>query len=35
MAEAPARFARIDADQGREAVWDDVRAAVLNGRAAA
>ena len=26
--EAPARFARIDADQPREAVWRDVRAAV-------
>ncbi len=28
MAEAPARFARIDAAQAREAVWRDVRAAV-------
>ena len=27
-AEAPARFARIDADQPRDAVWRDVRAAV-------
>lgn len=30
MAEAPARFARINADQPREAVWADVQAAVLN-----
>lgn len=28
MAEAPARFARIDAAQAREAVWRDVRAAI-------
>ena len=26
--EAPARFARIDADQPRDAVWRDVQAAV-------
>jgi dTMP kinase len=35
MAETPARFARINADQSREAVWDDVQAAVLGRRRAA
>ena len=35
MAEMPARFARINADQPREAVWAEVRAAVLTGRVAA
>jgi len=29
MAEAPARFARIQADQPRDAVWTEVQAAVL------
>jgi dTMP kinase len=28
MAESPARFVRINADQPREAVWADVEAAV-------
>lgn len=28
MAESPTRFARVDADQPRDAVWRDVRAAV-------
>ena len=31
MAAAPARFVRINADQGREAVWDAVESAVLSG----
>jgi dTMP kinase len=31
MAQMPARFARIQADQPREAVWADVQAAVLTG----
>jgi len=35
MAESPGRFARINADQPREAVWADVQAAVLTGRVAA
>ena len=34
MEEDPARFARINADQPREAVWADVQAAVLGQGAA-
>jgi dTMP kinase len=35
MAESPARFARINADQAREAVWAEVQAAVLQRKEAA